>query len=249
MRPSAGLVAAFAVSGAMLLADAASAGEALYQVVSPDTLIARAQEAVRHAVGPLPPAMSLSCRATFRPEPLILSAGVVLIDVTLSDAVPAAVMTPVCRVYLDDRLIRSVPIPLRLSVVGPRFHAKRRIDAGERIAPEAFNRIVEGIPPPWQEFVTDSLLATGMVAARTIAAGEALRRDLLARPAVVRRGDRVTLVVESATVRILATCVARTDGRLGESVRVVRDGTRRSLRARVVARDRVAVNLLHNAEQ
>ncbi len=232
-----GVALAIALTGGAT--DAARAG----QVLAPDTLAALAEGAVRRAVAPLAPGATVACQAVDRLEPLDLPDGHVRIDVTLPHGGPAALMTPICRVFVEERLVRTTPVPLRVRVVGPRFRATRRVDAGNPLGPDDVVRAVEEIPPPWGAALTDSMLALGLVARRAIGAGEALRADAVAPPPVVRRGDRVTLVVESSTVRILATGTARSEGRAGDLVRVVRDGTRHSLAARVVGPCRVSLNV------
>lgn len=232
------VVAVGAVAAAFGSWPAAVAGEGV--AVAPDSLVALAASAVERAVGPLPAGARLTCAPAAAPPPGVgVDAAGARIDVVLSDAAPAALMTPVCRVFSGDRLVRSVPIPMRLRVVAPALRTARRIERGEPIALDAVRAVEEEIAPPWSGVVTDLLDLEGRVARRPLAAGEILRRDLVDLPPVVRRGDRITVVVESTTVRILAAAVARADGRLGETIPVLREGGRRPLRAEVLSTDTV----------
>jgi len=213
------------------------------QIVSADTLAALAEACVRGRAGALPPGSSLTLDPLLPPSAVVVADGALRIDVAAADIRIGSLMTPVARIAVDGRVVRSVPVPLRLRLVGPRLRATRTLSQGDSVTADAVEAVVEEIPLPWDAWLADAREIDGLVASRVIAAGEIVRRDLFVPPALVRRGDAVMLELESPSVRILARGTAREDGRAGQRIRVARDGERRLLHAVVVGRDRVRVAL------
>jgi flagella basal body P-ring formation protein FlgA len=80
-----------------------------------------------------------------------------------------------------------------------------------------------------------------MVPARTIRAGAVIETRDLAKQLLVRRGQPVTVVIESGSVQLSEVAVARSNGGLGEMVTVERPGSRRQLAGRVVGPGKVKV--------
>lgn len=231
------------VAAAALFATAAPHAAHAEQIVSADTLEALARECVRVRAGALPPGATLTLDPLVSPAAVAAPDGALRIDVAAADTRIGSIMTPVARIVVDGRIVRSVPVPLRLRLVGPRARATRTLAEGDSVTADALQPVIEEIPVPWDAWIADASEVSGLVASRVIAAGEIVRRDLFETPALVRRGDPVMLELESASVRILARGTAREDGRAGQRIRVARDGERRLLRAVVVARDRVRVAL------
>jgi flagella basal body P-ring formation protein FlgA len=219
--------------------DAPQLGSAL----SADTLLALAEQCVRARAGALPTGATLVLDPLLRPEAVALGGDSARIEVTLAETRVAPLMTPIVRIHVDGRVARSVPIPFRLSLTGVRVRASRTLVKGEAASAAAFDSVTEEIPIPWDAWVGSAAEIEGLVARRVIAAGEIVRRDLFETPAVVHRGDPIVLELDSPSVRILARGTAREDGRIGERIRVARDGERKPLRATVVGRDRVRVAL------
>jgi flagellar basal body P-ring formation protein FlgA len=213
------------------------------RTLSADTLLALAEQCVRARAGALPEGATLVLEPLLRPEAIALPGAAVRIEVTLAETRVAPLMTPIVRVHAGGRVARSVPIPFRLSLSGVRVRASRTLAKGEAASAGAFDSVAEEIPIPWDAWVASAVEIEGLVARRIIAAGEIVRRDLFETPAVVRRGDAIVLELDSPSVRILARGTAREDGRIGERIRVARDGDRRPLRAIVISRDRARVAL------
>lgn len=211
--------------------------------LSADTLLALAEQCVRARAGALPTGATLVLEPLLRPEAIALGGDSARIEVTLAETRVAPLMTPIVRVHVDGRVARSMPIPFRLSLTGSRVRASRTLVKGEAASAAAFDSVTEEIPIPWDAWVGSAAEIEGLVARRVIAAGEIVRRDLFETPAVVHRGDPIVLELDSPSVRILARGTAREDGRIGERIRVARDGERKPLRATVVGRDRVRVAL------
>lgn len=227
----------------LALAWAAPASGRADSTVSPDTLLALAEARVRDGIGELPPGSTLEIGAAYLPSTISVPEGAMRIDVGLGDPSPASLMTPVCRIHIDERLVRSVPIPLRLRLVGPRVRAAHFLARGKALEADDVELAVEEIPLPWSAEVDSRDDVVGLLPRRGIGAGEWLRAELLQEPALVERGEAVVVELESSTVRILTRATAKQSGRMGEWIKVVRDGERRALRARVTGRRRVMISI------
>lgn len=83
--------------------------------------------------------------------------------------------------------------------------------------------------------------AAGMATTRDLMAGNPVRLGDLAAPALVRRGEAVTILVRSGAMTISAPGRALNDGAMGAGIRVVNLATNRTLEARVEGSGRVVI--------
>jgi flagella basal body P-ring formation protein FlgA len=81
--------------------------------------------------------------------------------------------------------------------------------------------------------ITDLRRAEGMVLRVGVVAGSPILASHLAQPLVVRRGQQVPLTLTDATMTIRNTVVALEDGRIGDSIAVQNQATRKTIHATV----------------
>jgi flagella basal body P-ring formation protein FlgA len=81
----------------------------------------------------------------------------------------------------------------------------------------------------------------GLVSVRAIAAGTEIRREFLAPPNDVNRGDAVQVQVRGGAVRLAFTAKAESGGRNGDFVEVRNPSSNKVFRARVEGKDTVVV--------
>jgi len=77
----------------------------------------------------------------------------------------------------------------------------------------------------------------GMVAARDLAAGNALTREQLEAPQLAERGDTVQLVMRQGSIEIVLMGTAQRAGRKGEVVPVLNPSTQKVISAQLVSRN------------
>ena len=82
--------------------------------------------------------------------------------------------------------------------------------------------------------VVDINHVVGSRAKRPIAANCVLRKDLVEMPPSVKRGDLVSVVAESAHLKISIKGMAKEDGRIGDRIKIVNIRSKRSIYALVV---------------
>ena len=84
------------------------------------------------------------------------------------------------------------------------------------------------------DYVADVQSVVGKRTRRSLDAGTVLRPDLVESPPLVKRGDRVLIVVETQGLRVTAAGQVKQKGCLGESVPVVNLDSNKIVHARVV---------------
>lgn len=142
---------------------------------------------------------------------------------------------------VDDHPVLRTWVTADIGLNGVVVLAKRPVARGETLGADDvvaderdLSRVARGI-------VTNVADAVGMVAQAPLVPYTPLRREQLAPPATVRRGDVVLLVAERHGLRITTAGEVREDAGTGQQVRVVNRTSRKELVGHVVDRNTVAV--------
>jgi flagella basal body P-ring formation protein FlgA len=125
---------------------------------------------------------------------------------------------------------------------GPVVVTRRALGRGEPVLPEDLAVERREVSDRATGLVTDPAEAAGRVARVPVAALTPLRREHLAAPAAVRRGDAVLLVAERGGVRLTVPGEVRDEAALGEAVRVTNRVSRKEVIGRVRDARTVAVD-------
>lgn len=81
----------------------------------------------------------------------------------------------------------------------------------------------------------------GKQLARTVSAGTALKPDHLVLPPIIKEGEMVKILARKGTMQLSASGLAKTDGRLGESIGVKNISSNKMIHARVAGPGTVTV--------
>ncbi len=122
-------------------------------------------------------------------------------------------------------LLAAAPLDARIVVAARPIARGALIVAADLAVTPAQGLVLGALADPDQ--------AIGMTARRSLAAGVAVRADALAAPAMVRRGDPVTLSARGRGFSVEATGAASSDGTQGQSVAAVNSATGARLRGAV----------------
>ena len=143
---------------------------------------------------------------------------------------------PVSVVLSDaGHVLKRGVVTVRVRAERPVVVATRHIRRGEPIGPgdvRVERREARGLPAAHTSDPGDVI---GMAAASSISLGQPVRTDRIERPAVVERGQRVRLRLESAQLRIEATGIALSKGAVGDTIRVRNADSRREVTGRIGA--------------
>lgn len=91
-------------------------------------------------------------------------------------------------------------------------------------------------------YIDDPKEALGMALRRPLHMGEIVNSNALEEPTLIKRGDQVQVLAESGGIRVSSKGTALEDGARGEQIRIKNTSSKRVIRARVVAANRVTVS-------
>lgn len=129
---------------------------------------------------------------------------------------------------------RRFPASVTVERLVPVLVARRPLGRFKPLAEEDVERVerdAAGLP---QDVLARPEAVLGHRLKRPIDAGAVITSDLLEARPVVKNGDRVRIVAESAGLRVTATGVARQRGAVGEMIQVVNLDSNKAVVARVV---------------
>ena len=176
------------------------------------------------------------------PAPVGLPIGPFTTQVTPMQANSAAGTTRLLVEFLQNQqVVGSATVTAHLAMLEEVWLARRAIASGEVIAAGdviAERRDVGALP---RGVVTRAEDAVGKAARVGIPVLAPLRHDQLQQPTVVRRGDVVTLIVESSGLRITTRGEVREDAPHDAQVRVWNIASRKEIVGRVVDAGTVSV--------
>ena len=143
---------------------------------------------------------------------------------------------------VDDRPVKSVWVTADVGLYGAVVVARRAIARGERVAGgdvAVERRDLSQLPG---DVIGSTADAEGLFARGAIPAAAPLRRQDVAVPPAVHRGDVVLLVAQRAGLRITTPGEVREDAGLSQPVRVVNRSSRKEVTGRVVDASTVVVD-------
>jgi flagellar basal body P-ring formation protein FlgA len=141
-----------------------------------------------------------------------------------------------------DQPTRAVWATADVGLEGPVVLVRRAIERGEALRAEDVTVERREISDKAAGLLVDPSEAEGRVARVPLAASIPLRRDMLAAPPVVRRGDAVLLVAQRGSMRLTVPAEVKDDAGLGESVKVTNRVSRKDVVGRVLDARTVAVD-------
>ena len=224
---------------ALLLASLSAAAPAATTTLAPATHAAivdavRARmgadaEVLVTALGPVTPAVGGFTDAVLEPGAM------------LGGPLRLALRAPVLRGGVTA-LAAVAHVSVRIEVSVDHWHSARAVPRGSRLGAgdlaRARHRLTRGAlrPFPAEDEVVESR------AVQDLAADACLTTRLVAPTPAVAAGADVVAVVREGDIEVRANLVAVDSGRIGDLVRVIHPGSRKTFRARVTARAEVEIS-------
>jgi flagella basal body P-ring formation protein FlgA len=122
----------------------------------------------------------------------------------------------------------------------------RNLPAGTDISPALFRIDRTVVPTGGVGMVLSPNSMVGAIANRTLLEGQVVTEADVARPAIMHKGDMVTLLVRKGKIRAEVTVIVQSTGSIGDMVRVVRTDTGLELSGVIKSRELVELNLDRN---
>lgn len=140
----------------------------------------------------------------------------------------------------NNRLIKYLDVKIRVKIITEVWVASRTIPANTKLSEKDFVLVRKSLgtnvrPLEINEFI-------GRELSRSVLRDDFITQELLASEVIIKRGDKVTIVVQSGGVRVRCAGTAVQDGSPGQNVRVKRDGSTAVLSGKVADDGTVVVN-------
>ena len=146
------------------------------------------------------------------------------------------------RVMLNGESIDTFVLTTRVQEMRSVLQANRSIRRGQKVSNSDFIRVTIPVNPN-NNFVAEIDDFSDLVANGFISKGSYLRNtDIVGSPYVVAN-DIVTVIVQSATMRLNHRALARSNGWLGDRITLQNQDSRQTFHAQVVDRNTVLINL------
>jgi flagella basal body P-ring formation protein FlgA len=135
----------------------------------------------------------------------------------------------------------SVHLPVSVQASGEVLVAARPLPRGHRLQAGDLRRQTAELGALSGQYLLDDAAAVGQALRRSLGAGERLTPGVLQAPVLVRRGDLVTLQVQSPGFVIRSSGRAMASGAQGDRIAVENPATRRVVQGTVTGEGSVAV--------
>lgn len=134
-------------------------------------------------------------------------------------------------VKCDDASQNILYVPVQLKLMVDVLAASRRIMPGETISAEDIIVQKGDKYLLYNEYMQDKEAAVGLIAMRSIPAGGILSKRSLNKPLYIKRNQTMSLSVKHGTIEISMLGIAKTDGHLNESVKVMNPNSQKIIDA------------------
>jgi flagellar basal body P-ring formation protein FlgA len=203
------------------------------QEASPATIEALIGDFVRQKIRPHYPTARV--KEIQLPGPIILAKGQVSYQVLAprtADYLGTIPLQVLC--YVNGQLEQKVWVNTKVEAMIDVVVTKRVLGRYQPIMDEDLDLQSMDMADLASDVILDPEAVIGKRTVRAIPADMVLRSDLVELPPLVRRGDIVTLVAESESLKVTTLGEVRKTGRLGERIQVTNVDSRKVLYGRVV---------------
>ena len=143
---------------------------------------------------------------------------------------------------IDGEAVRIVTVRTYLKLYKEVFIARDTIRRNQIIEESDLLKVRKNVDRLPREYVTDKDQLIGKISKRTINPSEAIRRNTVSAPPLVKSGDRLQIVFETPFLRLSAPGISMAKGRKGERIPVKNLDSKIVVFAKVQTRNIVLVN-------
>lgn len=143
---------------------------------------------------------------------------------------------------IDGEAVRIVTVRTYLKLYKEVFIARGTIRRNQIIEESDLLKVRKNVDRLPREYVTDKDQLIGKISKRTINPSEAIRRNTVSAPPLVKSGDRLQIVFETPFLRLSAPGISMAKGRKGERIPVKNLDSKIVVFATVQTRNVVLVN-------
>jgi len=151
-------------------------------------------------------------------------------------------LNAVIYLLVEGKEVGRIRVAARLNLFVNTVIAAQRMDRGHRIGPDDLKSARISLARTSRSGLADPREAIGLTTRRRIQPGQAILAEDLIKTAVVEKGDPVTIVAQSGTLRVSTAGQAKDDGAVGDNIPVLNLSSKKMITAEVVGPDTVQVN-------
>ncbi|MEE9494037.1 MAG: flagellar basal body P-ring formation chaperone FlgA [Gammaproteobacteria bacterium] len=137
----------------------------------------------------------------------------------------------------------SIYISAKIKVFSSILITTQPFVRGDRISSDDLTLVEKNISALPTGYYTDATHVAGMIARRSISANSILTPQMLKKPALVKRGESVTMMAESGPIKVRMTGEALSDGAKGDLIKIRTRGSKRIVDGTVMAKGVINVTL------
>ena len=141
---------------------------------------------------------------------------------------------------VDGQVVSNLSIPVELTALAKVVVAAADLQRGDLLSPDNVSQVAMDITRLKQPILNPDDVY-GKQLKRSLRLGQALQRNLVDFPPVVKRGDRVEIQLQHGALLLSAVGEARQDGQEGDTIRVLNSDSHREVLCQVQAPGRVSV--------
>lgn len=171
-------------------------------------------------------------------------------EIIITDELKAGLNTIGLKFSNENRILKYIEVNIRIKLMKSVWVAARSLKGQTILSADDLVLKEKFLNHDNPEINLNNLIGKELL--RSVAQDEIVNKSMLASDVMFKRGEKVTLIVESGAVRIRCIGIASQDGIEGQSVRVKRDNSPNVLVGKVSADGSVIIysnNISMNQEQ
>jgi flagella basal body P-ring formation protein FlgA len=203
------------------------------RVIEKDEILQIIEENLRRVLPD--PRKTLAVQEVQGYEPFILPPGAYSSEVALPEAAHrGGPMTVTLSFFQEGRLIHKLRIRIRVEIQGLVVAANTGLRRHQEIGENDVHLIKKNLSLLPADVLTDLKEAVGKRLTLSVNGQEPLRSSMVEIPPLVKKGDRVLLIIDHSYFKITTFGEVKEDGRRGDWVKLVNIASKKEVHGRVV---------------
>jgi flagellar basal body P-ring formation protein FlgA len=168
-------------------------------------------------------------------EPFFLPPGPFSSEVILPESAHrGGPMTVTVSFFQDGRLIQKSRVRVRVEIQGFVVAARNGLRRHQEITESDVHLVKKNLNPLPPDVLTDLKEAVGKRLTLSVNGQEVLRRSVVEIPPLVKKGDRVLLIIDNSYFKISTFGEVKEDGRRGDWVKLMNISSKKEVHGRVM---------------
>jgi flagella basal body P-ring formation protein FlgA len=151
-------------------------------------------------------------------------------------------MTATLSFYQNGRLVQKIRVRIRVEIQGFVVAARNGLRRHQEIEEKDVQLLKKNLTPLPPDVLTDLKEAAGKRLTLSVNGQEVLRSSMVEIPPLVKKGDRVLLIIDHSYFKITTFGEVKEDGRRGEWVKLVNISSKKEVHGRVIDAHTVQVD-------